>query len=206
MTPAEAYARIEDRAREMCGGSTDPAYQRLVQLQLDAAADARASAPHGEWLSAIDQTDAEARIHDAIASLTPKPGTDMRTYQLAVDPQPDGTARTVDGRAYVVLAGSDILLTALVVRDGLNYTKGVLIRPAGTVFQPDAKLPDLRCPRKDCMAALHVAGNVFCESGEYDHARQAHEAEGDATVYACEQGHSFAFEPPYVDDPEETIW
>lgn len=61
---------------------------------------------------------------------------------------------------------------------------------------------DLRCPVKGCDATLSVAGNVFCEAGEYDEQRGEYAAEGDATVYACANGHSFAFDPPYADDSE----
>jgi len=58
-----------------------------------------------------------------------------------------------------------------------------------------------RCPA--CGIPVALVGNVFCESGEYDDSRGEYAAEGDAAVYACKNGHSFAWNPPCEDQAED---
>ena len=68
---------------------------------------------------------------------------------------------------------------------------------------PSTSAPTLAptfCPA--CGKGVTIAGTVFCESGEYDDDRGEYAHEGDATVYACANGHSFAWEPPYSEGDE----
>jgi hypothetical protein len=61
---------------------------------------------------------------------------------------------------------------------------------------------DLICPIRTCRKPVNVTGNVYCEVGEFDLARDKYAAEGDATVYSCSEGHSFAYDPPRLIENE----
>lgn len=61
-----------------------------------------------------------------------------------------------------------------------------------------------RCPA--CSIPLTVLGSVFCQSGDYDQSRGAYAAEGAADVYGCKNGHSFAWNPPYKDQPDDDLF
>ena len=98
---------------------------------------------------------------------------------MATDPE--GTPRTLP-EAFRVVA-SDLIAAAY----SLPSTPAPTLAPTF-------------CPA--CGKGVTIAGTVFCESGEYDDDRGEYANEGDATVYACANGHSFAWEPPYSEGDE----
>lgn len=65
--------------------------------------------------------------------------------------------------------------------------------------------PTFRCPVPSCDAPDTVAaiGGVSVESGDYSLERDAYDAEGDADVYACNNDHRFAYDPPFAEDDED---
>lgn len=107
---------------------------------------------------------------------------------MATDPE--GTPRTLPEALRVVAA--DLLFAAFTIDEhaGNASRLGCDPSPAPTF-----------CPA--CGKGVAVRGNVFCGSGEYYDEFGEYAYEGDATVYICANGHSFAWEPPYGEEAED---